>query len=173
MGKRSLPAVQAPDVLDFISHSASQTSRIGQRLGEYLQPGDVLLLIGDLGVGKTQLIKGIVQGLDSPDMVTSPSFVLVNEYRAGGERGRMRVYHIDLYRIESPAELTTFGLEEFCDERNVCMIEWAERALEWLPQERLAIYLQYLDETKRVLRFEPEGPRYHRLVETFKHSAFA
>ncbi len=160
-------------MLDFISHSASQTSRIGQRLGEYLQPGDVLLLIGDLGVGKTQLIKGIVQGLDSPDLVTSPSFVLVNEYRAGVEHGRMRVYHIDLYRIESPAELTTFGLEEFCDERNICMIEWAERAVEWLPQERLAIYLQYLDETKRVLRFEPEGQRYHRLVETFKHSAFA
>jgi tRNA threonylcarbamoyladenosine biosynthesis protein TsaE len=173
MGKRLLPAVQSPDVLDFISHSASQTERIGYRLGEHIQPGDILLFVGDVGVGKTQLIKGIVQGMGSSDRVTSPSFVLVNEYTAGKQRKALPIYHVDLYRIDTPSELATIGLEELWDETGVCLIEWAERAEGWIPQDHLAIYMQYLDETKRVLRFEPQGERYFRLVELLKTTAFA
>lgn len=173
MSRQSLPAVQAPHVLDFISHSQAQTIRIGQRMGEHVQGGDVLFFYGGLGAGKTQLIKGIVQGLGSEDLVTSPSFVLMNEYRAGPQHQAMYIYHVDLYRIGEPGELATIGLEEIWYDRGVFLIEWAERAEDWLPDEHLAIYLQYLDETKRVLRFVPRGERYCALVEKFKNTAFA
>lgn len=138
-----------------------------------MHAGDMLLLIGDVGVGKTHLVKGIVQGLESPDSVTSPSFVLVNEYRAGTRRKHIPIYHIDLYRIEQSAELSTIGIEEMWDTDGICIIEWAERAEGRIPDEHLAIYMQYLGETKRVLRFEPDGERYERLVEKFKQTAFA
>lgn len=159
-------------MLDFITHSAAQTVRIGQRLGEYLQRGDVILLQGDLGVGKTQLVKGIVLGLGSDDLVTSPSFVLLNEYRAGPQWPRMRIYHADLYRIEDAAELSAIGIEEAWNASDICLIEWAERADTWLPADRLLIEMRHLDETKRVLRFSPRGERYRDLVETFKHTVF-
>lgn len=172
MNKYSLPAVQAPHMIDFISHSAAQTARIGQRLGENLCAGDVLLLYGTLGVGKTQLIKGIVQGLGSDDMVTSPSFVLINEYRAGSSSAVQHIYHADLYRMENPAELGAIGLEELWQGDTICLVEWAERGEGWLPRDNLAIYMAHLDETKRVLRLVPQGQRYLDLVETFKTTAF-
>jgi tRNA threonylcarbamoyladenosine biosynthesis protein TsaE len=159
-------------VLDFISHSAQQTVRIGQRLGEQLHAGDVILLLGDVGVGKTHLVKGIAQGLGAEDLVTSPSFVLVNEYQAGAAWRGMRIYHVDLYRISSPAELASIGMDELWSGQDVCLIEWAEHAQSGLPAEHLAIYLQHLDETKRVMRFEPKGDHYYRLVEAFKNAAF-
>ncbi len=173
MEKRLPPAIQSPHVLDFISHSAAQTERIGQRLAEHMQPGDVVLLIGNVGVGKTQLVKGIVQGLGSPDMVTSPSFVLMNEYESGAAARRgTRIYHIDLYRIGEPAEITTIGMDDVLNPHDICLVEWAERAETLLPADHLALYLQYLGETKRVLRFEPHGARYVALVDAFKHTAF-
>lgn len=172
MGKQSLPTVLTPHMLDFISHSAAQTVRIGQRLGEQLQGGDLVLLQGNLGVGKTQLARGMVLGLGSADLVTSPSFVLINEYRAGPQWPGMRIHHADLYRIEDPAELTSTGLEELWNSRDVCLIEWAERAGDWLPAERLTVYLDHLDETKRVLRLVPQGRRYEHLVEAFKSATF-
>jgi tRNA threonylcarbamoyladenosine biosynthesis protein TsaE len=172
MRKQLLSAVQTPRMLDFISHSPAQTVRIGQRLGEHIQSGDLLLLLGDFGVGKTQLVKGIAEGLGSTDLVTSPSFVLINEYQAGPEHSNIQIYHVDLYRIEDPAEVTSIGLEEIWSGMGVCLIEWAERAQDWLPEEHLAIHMKHLSETKRVLRFVPEGKRYHHLVETFKGTTF-
>ena len=167
------PAIQSSHVLDFISHSVAQTIRVGQRLGELLRRGDLVVLLGDFGSGKTQLIKGIAQGLGSTDLVNSPSFVLINEYRAGARHQHMPIYHADLYRIEDQAELAGIGLEEAWSGDGVCLIEWADRAQGWLPQEHLAIHLQYLNDTKRVLRFVPHGPRYEALVDEFKKSAFA
>jgi tRNA threonylcarbamoyladenosine biosynthesis protein TsaE len=165
--------VQPPHVLDFISHSAAQTIRLGQRLGELLTAGDVILLLGDFGAGKTHFAKGVAQGLGSDDLVNSPSFVLINEYRAGPRHGRMPIYHIDLYRIESPAELAGIGLDDALAGDGVCLIEWAERAQGWLPHDHLAAHLQHLSDTKRVLRFEPHGRRYVELVAAFKRTAFA
>jgi tRNA threonylcarbamoyladenosine biosynthesis protein TsaE len=173
MSKQMPQAIQSQHVLDFISHSATQTIRIGQRLGELLRPGDLVVLLGDFGAGKTHLIKGIARGLGSDDLVNSPSFVLINQYRAGAGHGRMPIYHADLYRIEDPGELAGIGLEEAWSGDGVCLIEWAERAGDWLPQERLAIHLQHLSETKRVLRFVPHGARYEELVAEFKKTAFA
>jgi tRNA threonylcarbamoyladenosine biosynthesis protein TsaE len=130
------------------------------------------LLQGDLGVGKTQLAKGIALGLGSDDLITSPSFVLLNEYRAGPQWPGMRIYHADLYRIEDAAELSAIGMEEAWNPSDICLMEWAERAESWLPAERLLIQMRHLDETKRVLRFVPQGQRYSDLVETFKHTVF-
>lgn len=166
-------AVQSQHVLDFISHNVAQTIRYGQRLGELLRPGDLLLLLGDFGTGKTHLIKGIAQGLGSADLVNSPSFVLINEYRAGPQHRRMPIFHADLYRIEDPDELVGIGLEEAWAGDGVCLIEWAEQAGGRLPQEHLAIYLQHLAETKRTVRMVPHGARYQALVAEFKKTAFA
>lgn len=173
MSKQRSPAVQSSNELDFISHSVNQTIRIGQRLGELLQSGDLILLLGDFGSGKTQLVKGIAQGLGSTDLVTSPSFVLINEYRAGLHHGAIPIYHADLYRIEDQGELAGIGLEEAWSDNGVCVIEWAERGQGRLPQEHLAIQIRYLSDTKRVLRFVPHGSHYEALVATFKRSAFA
>ncbi len=173
MSRQPSPAVQSPHELDCITHSVAQTIRIGQRLGELLGPSDLILLLGDFGSGKTHLIKGIAQGLGSPDLVNSPSFVLINEYRAGPAHQHMPIYHADLYRIEDPAELAGIGLEETWSGNGVCLIEWAERARDWLPQDHLAIHLRYLSDTKRVLRFAPHGVRYEALVAEFKKIAFA
>lgn len=159
-------------MLDFITHSPAQTIRIGQRLGEHLQPGDLVLLLGDLGVGKTHLVKGIAQGIGSHDLVTSPSFVLINEYHADSRHQGLRIYHVDLYRIEDPAELTSIGMEEIWNGQGVCLIEWADRAKDWLPSEHLAIHMQHLSETKRILRFVPQGQHYQCLVREFKAAAF-
>jgi tRNA threonylcarbamoyladenosine biosynthesis protein TsaE len=173
MSKQLSQAIQSQHVLDFITHSPAQTIRIGQRLGELMRQGDLALLLGDFGSGKTHLIKGIAQGLGSTDLVNSPSFVLINEYRAGPQHQAIPIYHADLYRIEDPDELAAIGLEEAWSGGGVCVIEWAEHAGDWLPQEHLAIYLTYLSETKRVLRFVPHGPRYEALVAEFKKTAFA
>jgi tRNA threonylcarbamoyladenosine biosynthesis protein TsaE len=173
MSKQLPQAVQSQHVLDFISHSATQTIRIGQRLGELMRQGDLTLLLGDFGTGKTHLIKGVAQGLGSTDLVNSPSFVLINEYRAGPQHRGMPIYHADLYRIENPEELAAIGLEEAWAGSGVCLIEWAEQAGDWLPREHLAIYLQHLSETKRVLRFVPHGARYQELLAEFKKAAIA
>ena len=173
MSKQPSPAIQSPRDLDFISHSVAQTIRIGQRLGELLRRGDIVLLLGDFGSGKTHLIKGIAQGLGSADLVNSPSFVLINEYRAGPVHQRMPIYHADLYRIENPGELAGIGLEESWAGHGICLIEWAERAGDWLPADHLSIFLRYLSDTKRVLRFAPHGQRYDELVAEFKKTAFA
>jgi tRNA threonylcarbamoyladenosine biosynthesis protein TsaE len=173
MNKQRSAATQSPHDLDFISHSVAQTIRIGQRLGELLRLGDLVLLLGDFGSGKTHLIKGIAQGLGSSDLVNSPSFVLINQYRAGPSHQRMPIYHADLYRIDNPGELAGIGLEEMWAGDGVCLIEWAERAGDWLPHEHLSIYLRYLNDTKRVLRFAPQGRRYEALLAEFKKTAFA
>lgn len=172
MSDQRLPAAQTANELDFISHSPAQTERVGQRLGEQLLPGDLLLLIGTFGVGKTQLARGIVRGLGSDDLVTSPSFVLVNEYRAGHRWQHMAIYHVDLYRIAAEGELATIGLEELWSGDGVCLIEWPERVRSRIPADHLAVHIQHLSETKRRLRLVPHGKRYIDLVTTFKGTAF-
>src|SRR5579859_5156990 len=103
MNIQSSAIVQSPHVVDFISHSTTQTIRIGQRIGETLRGGDLVVLLGEFGVGKTHVTKGIAQGLGAQELVNSPSFVMINQYRAGAQHGYMPIYHVDLYRIESAA----------------------------------------------------------------------
>ena len=107
----------------FISHSAAETESLGERWGRVATPGLVLALSGDLGAGKTVLVRGLARGLGCRGRVHSPTFTLVNEY-AGG---RLPLLHLDLYRLETPAALASAGLEELPIAASVTVIEWAER----------------------------------------------
>ena len=107
----------------YISHSPAETEALGERWGRAAHSGLVLALSGDLGAGKTQLVKGLARGLGVTGRVHSPTFTLVNEY-AGG---RLRLFHLDLYRLETPAQLQSAGVEEFLQPDGVAVIEWAER----------------------------------------------
>ena len=107
----------------FISHSPAETGSLGERWGRAAQSGLVIGLSGDLGAGKTQLVKGLARGLGIAARVHSPTFTLVNEY--GG--GRLRLFHLDLYRLETRGQMISAGLEEFLQPDGVTVIEWAER----------------------------------------------
>ncbi len=116
--------------IEISTQSAAETIALGRRIGEALKGGEVIALIGNLGTGKTHLIKGIAHGLgvEQDDLVTSPTFVLVNEYFAWG--GGMQVYHIDAYRLESAAEFEALGVEEYSRPDSVVLVEWADRVWE-------------------------------------------
>ena len=116
----------------------------GERFSEGLGPGSVVGLSGVLGSGKTCLIKGICRGLGIYEPVTSPTFIIINQYR-----GRLPVYHFDLYRINSAEELYELGYEEYFYGMGVCLVEWAEKAGELLPEESIKVKLEYLGETER------------------------
>lgn len=155
--------------LDFISHAPEQTVRLGVRLGERLAPGDVVCLSGELGSGKTTFAAGLGRGWGALEPVTSPTFVLVNEYhRADGQR----LWHLDCYRLRSGAEALAFGFEDLLDAGGVVMIEWPEHILEVLPPERLNLTLRWVDAEKRGFRMEAVGPRYATLLQAFRHAAF-
>jgi tRNA threonylcarbamoyladenosine biosynthesis protein TsaE len=109
--------------MEFISHSPAETESLGEKIGRAAQPGFVFALSGDLGAGKTQLVKGIARGLEISARVHSPTFTLVNEY--GG--GRLKLFHLDLYRLETPAQILSAGIEEFLQPDGIAVIEWAER----------------------------------------------
>ncbi len=156
--------------LDFISHSEAQTRRLGARLAALLQGGEVICLVGELGAGKTCLAQGIGQGLGIEGPITSPSFTFINEYRQ--KQARLPFYHIDLYRIGQAQETLTLGLDEYFYGDGVCVVEWADRALEVLPAEHLWVELRYIVETKRGLLMKPVGKRYEELLQEFKRKAF-
>ena len=113
----------------FQTHSAEETIALGRKLATDLQPPVLVLLLGDLGSGKTTLTKGLAAGLGvvKEEEVTSPTFTLIHEYGKAGKSGGAAVYHIDLWRIDSPRELETLGLEDLLAERAVVIIEWAEK----------------------------------------------
>jgi tRNA threonylcarbamoyladenosine biosynthesis protein TsaE len=113
----------------IISHSAEETYRAGSEEAARVRAGDVLALVGDLGAGKTQWVKGLAAGLGSEAAVTSPTFTLIHEY-AGG---RLPLYHVDCYRLERPEELLGIGLDDYLDGRGVLVIEWADKFPELLP----------------------------------------
>ncbi len=151
-------------MFSVITSSPEQTERIGELLGSLLGPGDVVCLYGDLGAGKTSLTLGIAVGLEVRERyITSPTFIFVNEYE-----GRAPFYHIDLYRVKDPSELEGLGFDEYIDSDGVTVIEWAERAEDELPEERLSVYLSYVSENSRDIGFLAEGARYEKLLDELK-----
>jgi len=128
----------------FHTNSADETVGLGERLAAELPAKAVVLLIGNLGAGKTTLAKGIVKGLGAaqPDEVSSPTFTLIHEYSPA-------VYHIDLYRLDRPAQVATLGLEEIFDRQAVVLIEWGERFPELMPADRVEIRLRADGENSR------------------------
>lgn len=147
-------------MFSVVSKSPEVTRRIGELLGELLKPGDTVCLYGDLGAGKTNFSFGIAQGLAvEADYVPSPTFTFVNEYR-----GRIPFYHIDLYRLTDPGELDGIGFAEYIESDGATVIEWAERADDELPADRLSVYLSYLSPESRELGFLAEGGRYEDVL---------
>ncbi len=135
----------------FETHSAEETYELGLILARELPARAVVLLIGNLGAGKTTLTQGIVAGLGAAarEEVSSPTFTLIHEYSA-------RVYHVDLYRLDTEAEVATLGLDELFDREAVVLIEWGERFPRLMPQDRIEIRLEHLeDEDSRRITVEP------------------
>jgi len=158
---------EASGALDLVSGGATQTRKLGRQLGELMAPGDVLLLEGELGAGKTVFAQGAAQGLGVAEYVTSPSFTLINEYRADSAHGRLRVYHIDLYRLESAAEVIDLGLLDYLGGDGVCLVEWAERLHGLLLSDYLLLRLEVAGATRRRLYFTARGERHARLLAAF------
>jgi tRNA threonylcarbamoyladenosine biosynthesis protein TsaE len=156
---------------ELVAHSPAQTFRVGEWLGRLLQVGDVICLQGDLGSGKTCLTQGIGAGLGVVGTISSPTFVLINEYRPRGEG--LRLYHVDLYRIEDAASASNLGLEDYLYGDGVTVIEWAERAREIMPPERLWIKMSYLDYSKRSLLFEAAGKHYAEILAALRATLLA
>ena len=150
-------SVQA-ESLELVSRSREETERIGAALGVRAEPGDVFLLVGELGAGKTCLVQGVAVGLGVPEHTRSPTFILASSYQ-----GRHRLHHIDLYRVEID-EIPDLGLDEYLSGRGVSVVEWANKALLALPPEHLLISLEHLDESSRYLRLKAQGERYRQLL---------
>ena len=163
--------VQTGTVFEVRSASPDLTMAFGRRLGAHLRTGDVVLLFAPFGAGKTHLTKGIAAafGVD-PDDVNSPSFVLVNQYDGARAHGRITIYHVDLYRIDTPDDLATIGLDDLVNDRSLVVVEWAEHADTLLPGDHLAVSIEIVGEQERVLRLEPHGEHYQQLVEALRNS---
>jgi len=139
-------------VIDLLSESPRRTLSIGNALGQTLEAGDFVAVSGPLGAGKTQLVKGIGRGLGvaANEPVVSPTFVLVREYC-----GRLKLYHVDAYRLHGPAELLALGLEDMRDEPgSVVAVEWADRVAELIPPEAIQIHLEHESPTARRIRLD-------------------
>jgi len=149
--------------LKLISHSPEQTQRLGVRIGELALPGDILLLTGALGTGKTCLTQGIAWGLGIKEYVLSPSFVIVRELH-----GRLPLYHIDLYRLDQIEEIEELGLDDYLYGKGVCVVEWAEKGLSVLPAKHLLIQINFLSDSERSFQFKPKGKRYLKIVSQLK-----
>lgn len=163
-------AILNDQTLDFVSSSVEQSVRLGVRLGELLEAGDLICLSGELGAGKTVLARGIGRGWGAGVRVTSPTFTLVNNYPRLRD-GRI-LYHIDAYRLDSPADAITAGLEEVLEGEGAVMLEWPERVERFLPAGRLWIEMTYINDTRRSLRFSAIGERAMALLKAFRHAAF-
>jgi len=147
------------------SHNPEQTQLLGSHLGKLAQRGDIFLLVGDLGTGKTCLVQGIAYGLGVKEHAFSPSFVIVREYH-----GRLPLFHVDFYRLEHIEEIASLGLEEYLYGNGVCVIEWAERGISVLPHNNLLIRISYVPnyEMQRTIVLKPEGQQYLNLVQQLK-----
>ncbi len=137
-----------------------ETQRVGRLIGQRARPGDVYLLSGSLGAGKTCLTQGLARGLGVEGYVRSPTFVLMTRHQ-----GRLTLHHIDLYRIGSPAEAWDLGLDEQLFDSGVCVIEWAERAEELLPEDALWLEFSYGESSEeREIVLDTESDRYDALL---------
>jgi len=149
--------------LKLISHSPEETQEIGTWLGELAQEGDIFLLSGNLGAGKTCLTQGIAWGLGSQEYALSPTFVLMRELK-----GRLPLYHIDLYRLDQIEEISDLGLDDYLYGHGLCVIEWAEKGISVLPADHLLIKINYLSDNERSFEFIPHGTRYRKLLDQLK-----
>ena len=124
--------------------SREETLLLGEKIGKALKNNSIVALIGDLGAGKTTLIQGIAKGLKVDNWVTSPTFTIINEFK-----GRLDLYHVDLYRIERPEDIEDIALEEYFSKNGVTVIEWADKIKELLPERSIMINMDHISENER------------------------
>jgi tRNA threonylcarbamoyladenosine biosynthesis protein TsaE len=148
--------------------SLPATESFGRHLGSLLFPNAVVALIGPLGAGKTHLSRAIAEGLDiaNPAAVTSPTFTLIHEYPA-----RLPIYHFDAYRLNSANEFLDLGVNEYYEAGGVCLIEWADRVETALPEERLTIRIEIVDENRRRLTLNASGGRYATMIASLREES--
>lgn len=137
----------------MLTHSPEETRAFGRRLAEQLRPGDVLLFYGNLGAGKSEMTRGIAEGLGVSGPVTSPSFTILNVY----DDGRVPLYHFDWYRLESAEELYEMGMDEYLGGDGVAVVEWPTQCPEAIPDTHLAVTLIPVGESDREITLTPMG----------------
>jgi len=145
--------------LTSVSERPAETAGLGETLGRLLRPGDVLLLQGPLGAGKTAFTQGVAKGMRIQAAVTSPTFVLVNQYP-----GPITLYHVDLYRIEGSLEAEDLGLDDYFFGDGVTAVEWPERAPDAMPPEHLLVSLEHVGDDQRRITLTARGRRYEELI---------
>jgi tRNA threonylcarbamoyladenosine biosynthesis protein TsaE len=154
-------------ILDFISQSQEQTLLAGEHLGTVCEGGEVIWLSGPLGSGKTVVAQGIARGLGVAATVTSPTFTILKEYR-----GRLALHHFDFYRLEGQERDAEAEFAEYRRPDAVCVVEWAEHAPAFIPDEHLRISLRFVSQSKRAVQMVPRGEYYEALVRRFQALAF-
>jgi len=150
--------------LEFTSNSPEETRQLGEYIGSSARPGDVYLLSGRLGAGKTCLTQGIAWGLGIKEYAASPTFVLMREMTGG----RLPLYHIDLYRLDHLEEIADLGLDDYFYGKGVCVVEWAEKGISILPTEYLQVQIHYLAEDQRRFIFAASSRRYDEMINSLE-----
>ena len=135
--------------MEFITNSPEQTEKVGQALGNAIKPGTVIAYRGDLGAGKTAFTRGLARGLGSQELVTSPTYTIVNEYLGG----RMPLFHFDMYRLHSSDDLWDIGWEDYLERNGVCAVEWSENVADAL-EDPVFITIEKLGEDSRRITIE-------------------
>ena len=135
--------------MEIITHSVGETEHVGQTLAKTLKPFSIVALFGDLGAGKTAFVRGIANGLNSPDRVTSPTFTIVNEYS-----GSLALFHFDMYRLGSSDELFDIGWEDYLARGGVCVVEWSENVLDAFDGTEIKVTIDKLSDTDRKITVE-------------------
>ena len=154
--------MKTPPVAEWVyeSKSVNDTLRLGRSIGRHLGGGEVVALYGDLGTGKTTFVRGIAAGIGAkPRAVTSPTFVLIHEYR-----GRLTLAHADLYRLGAGEDVQHLGMEDYFNEQTAVAVEWAERGSAHLLPDRLDVWLAHARRETRSIRMRATGPRSRRLL---------
>jgi tRNA threonylcarbamoyladenosine biosynthesis protein TsaE len=146
--------------IQFTSHSPDETQSIGRILGEHSAAGDVILLTGELGAGKTCLTQGILHGLGSTELARSPTFILIAEHE-----GRIPLYHMDLYRVGAVAPAEDLGIEEYLEGIGLTVVEWADNVPGLFSDEVLNIRLEFVSESERRLTFADSSNKFTRVLE--------
>jgi len=148
------------DIFSMISNSAEDTYDLGCEIGKWLERGQLILLSGDLGTGKTIITQGICAGIGVEEDVTSPTFNLINEYE-----GELSVYHMDLYRLENEEELGDLGFEDYLEDKGIIIIEWPDIVYNIIPADFLYVKIRRISTEKREITLKAEGERSLRLIE--------
>ena len=146
--------------LELVTRGPEETQALGRRLGELMEGGELVLMVGDLGAGKTCLTQGIAWGLGVNEYARSPTFVLVSEYE-----GRHTLFHADLYRVDDPLEIEDLGLEETYGNGGVCVVEWAEKGESIFPAEHIRVEITVTGAEERVFELRGGGERHGKLLE--------